>query len=244
MRVVATSMYADFFHVGHLECLKMAKELGDYLLVFVDSDRKAILKKGFVFMPEEERAEIIRNIKCVDEVVVVDTPISEAIEKYSDRINIFAKGGDRTIDNMPLEEIEACRKFGIELVCGLGEKIQSSSNLIDNSSVIRPWGKYTILHQGLGYAVKRITVNPKARLSLQYHMKRNEYWTVKTGMAQVAIGDYMCVLKENESVYIPATAIHRVTNVCNSPLEFIEVQTGAELNEDDIVRLKDDYGRI
>jgi len=127
---VCTSGYYNPIHLGHLQCLERSKELGDYLIVFVDSDEKAIRKNGYSFMPQNERAEIIKAIKYVDEVVLINIPVSEAIKIYAKDCKYFTKGGDRTLDNLPKDEIEVCKEFGIEIICGLGDKIQSSSELV------------------------------------------------------------------------------------------------------------------
>jgi mannose-6-phosphate isomerase-like protein (cupin superfamily) len=91
--------------------------------------------------------------------------------------------------------------------------------------------------------VKRIVVKPGARLSLQKHEHRAEHWVVVHGTARVTIGDEVRTLNENESAYVPIGAVHRLENPGATPLELIEVQTGALLSEDDIVRIEDDYRR-
>ncbi len=112
----------------------------------------------------------------------------------------------------------------------------------------RPWGYYQSLDQGRRHQVKRIVVNPGARLSLQKHAHRAEHWTVVDGVAEVTIGmarDSLQVetVKENETAYIPKGAIHRMANPGTVPVTVIEVQVGDYLGEDDIIRLQDDYGR-
>ncbi|WP_034279899.1 mannose-1-phosphate guanylyltransferase/mannose-6-phosphate isomerase [Alkanindiges illinoisensis] len=110
--------------------------------------------------------------------------------------------------------------------------------------VIRPWGKYDSIDVGERYQVKRITVNPKSKLSLQLHHHRAEHWIVVKGTAKVTRGDEKYFISENESTYIPIGTIHSLENPGSIPLELIEIQSGAYLGEDDIVRLKDDYGRV
>ncbi len=112
-----------------------------------------------------------------------------------------------------------------------------------NREVYRPWGKYDCVDQGEGYQVKRITVNPGAKLSVQKHMYRSEHWVVVSGKARVLNGDQTYILSENESTYIPIGAIHSLENPSDIPLEIIEVQSGTYLGEDDIVRFSDIYGR-
>ncbi|MGI9282314.1 MAG: cupin domain-containing protein [Endozoicomonas sp.] len=110
--------------------------------------------------------------------------------------------------------------------------------------VYRPWGKYDSIDQGHRYQVKRITVKPGARLSLQKHHHRAEHWIVVKGTALVTRGSDQVLLSENESTYIPLGCTHRLENPGKVMLELIEVQSGAYLGEDDIVRFEDTYGRV
>lgn len=108
----------------------------------------------------------------------------------------------------------------------------------------RPWGAYSILLKGHGFQVKRLTVNPDSRLSLQWHHHRDETWTVARGTAQVTVGEESKSLGRGQSLFVPRTVLHRIANVSKiDPLEIIEVQTGEYLGEDDIVRVEDDFGR-
>ncbi len=109
--------------------------------------------------------------------------------------------------------------------------------------VCRPWGCYQGIDKADRFQVKRITVNPGARLSLQLHHHRAEHWIVVNGTAKVTKGDEDFILSENESTYIPLGTKHRLENIGQIPLELIEVQTGSYLGEDDIVRFEDVYGR-
>ena len=107
----------------------------------------------------------------------------------------------------------------------------------------RPWGNYRSLDMGTRHQVKRIVVKPGAILSLQHHFHRSEHWVVVRGTARVTIDDRVEVLHENQSVYIPIGAVHRMENPGRIDLEIIEVQTGSYLGEDDIVRHQDEYAR-
>lgn len=107
----------------------------------------------------------------------------------------------------------------------------------------RPWGAYHVLDQGDGYKVKRIEVNPGGRLSLQSHKHRGEHWTVVRGTATVTVNDKVLTLHVAEATFIPLGAKHRLENLTNSPLEIIEVQLGAYVEEDDIIRYDDIYNR-
>ena len=113
----------------------------------------------------------------------------------------------------------------------------------DQLKVHRPWGNYQSLDQGERYQVKRIVVKQGGRLSLQLHHHRAEHWVVVRGAARVTIDDKVLMLHENESVYVPSGARHRLENPGKIDLELIEVQTGSYLGEDDIVRIEDDYHR-
>jgi mannose-1-phosphate guanylyltransferase len=107
----------------------------------------------------------------------------------------------------------------------------------------RPWGTYTILEASAAYKVKKIIVRPGAKLSLQYHHHRSEHWIVVSGIATVTIDDKTMELKQNESTYIPKEAKHRLANNHHENLVLIEAQVGTYLEEDDIVRIQDDYKR-
>jgi len=109
--------------------------------------------------------------------------------------------------------------------------------------VYRPWGHYDSVDAGARYQVKRITVAPGAKLSLQMHHHRAEHWIVVTGTARVTLNGDQHLLTENESIYLPIGAVHALENPGKIPLELIEVQVGSYLGEDDIVRFEDRYGR-
>jgi len=110
-------------------------------------------------------------------------------------------------------------------------------------TVFRPWGSYTVLEQQPRYQIKRITVYPGEKLSLQMHHHRHEHWVIVTGTARITNGEDVFLLHENQSTYIPAGVQHRLENPGVIGLELIEVQNGSYLGEDDIVRFDDDYGR-
>tara|TARA_S200002703_G_scaffold41140_1_gene35784 strand:- start:2370 stop:2783 length:414 start_codon:yes stop_codon:yes gene_type:complete len=130
-KIVVTSGYFDPIHVGHIECLEKAKQLGDKLIVIVNNDNQAILKKGKPFMSDKDRCSIVSKLKMVDEVFLSidqDRSVCKSIEYL--KPHIFAKGGDRTSDEIP--ESKVCREYGIEIIDGLGDKIRSSSEFINN----------------------------------------------------------------------------------------------------------------
>lgn len=132
MKIVCVSGYFDPFHVGHLDYLENAKRLGDHLLVVVNNDEQAKQKKGKSFMPEEQRLRIVRALKIVDQAILsCDKNRTVCDTLRCVRPDIFANGGDQTNDSIP--EASICKELGIELVDGLGDKVQSSSWLIQNA---------------------------------------------------------------------------------------------------------------
>jgi mannose-1-phosphate guanylyltransferase len=123
-------------------------------------------------------------------------------------------------------------------------KVYERSEWELHREVYRPWGKYDSIDGGDGYQVKRITVKPGAKLSVQMHHHRAEHWIVVSGTAKVTNGDKTFLLSENESTYIPVGVIHALENPGKVKLELIEVQSGSYLGEDDIIRFEDVYGRV
>jgi len=127
VKVVAVSGYFDPLHVGHLEYFELAAQLGDKLVVIVNNDEQANLKKGRPFMKENDRVAIIKALRCVDEAFLsIDKERSVCESIKAVHPDIFANGGDRTTGEVP--ETKVCRELGIEIVDNLGEKIRSSSN--------------------------------------------------------------------------------------------------------------------
>lgn len=152
------------------------------------------------------------------DLIVVDTP---------DSLLITEKGKSQEVKKV----VEKLKK-------------EHRKEAIENRTMYRPWGSYTILAEGEGYKVKRITIKPGAKLSLQMHYHRSEHWTVISGTGKLTLDDKVVIFKENESTYIPIAVKHRLENPGQIPLSIIEVQNGRYLGEDDIVRFDDEYGRI
>jgi len=133
MKIIGVSGYFDPLHVGHIEYFKRSRSLGDYLIVIVNNDIQAALKKGKSFMNETERMNIIKELRCVDKVVKSideDRTVCSTLSTMFPRVDVFCNGGDQTNDKIP--EAEICEQLGIDMVDGMGEKIQSSSWLIKN----------------------------------------------------------------------------------------------------------------
>ena len=153
----------------------------------------------------------------VDDVVVVDT--KDALLITSNKV--------KPESGISKDEIENC----------------NAELLVNHRQVRRPWGKYDSIDNGLRHQVKRITVKPGEKLSVQMHHHRAEHWIVVAGTAKVTQGDREFLIAENESTYIPVGEVHALENPGKIPLELIEVQFGSYLGEDDIVRFQDRYGR-
>jgi len=126
------------------------------------------------------------------------------------------------------------------------EQLESSgrSEYKNSNKIYRPWGWYETIESGKNFQVKRISVLPFKAISLQKHNHRSEHWTLVKGSGQVTLGDETLVLEEDQSVYIPKGEIHRIENLSEDDIEFIEVQYGSYLEEDDIERFEDMFGRV
>ena len=132
MSIACVSGYFDPIHIGHIEYFKLSKKSADKLMVIVNNDEQAKLKKGSHFMPADERIKIIEELKCVDYVVKsidTDRTVCKTLEILDPKPNFFCNGGDQNNNSIP--EAEICNKLGITLLDGFGEKIQSSSWLIN-----------------------------------------------------------------------------------------------------------------
>ena len=130
-KVVAVSGGFDPLHIGHLDHIRKAKKLGDILVAIVNSDGQLIAKKGYCFLPLSQRLEIVKDIRYVDEVVVSmdeDGTCAETLQEI--KPDIFAKGGDRTPDNMPESEIKVCGDIGCQIIYGVGDQLDSSQDII------------------------------------------------------------------------------------------------------------------
>jgi cytidyltransferase-like protein len=235
----------DPLHSGHIAYFKAARKLGDRLIVGVNSDAWLNRKKGRAFMPFNERAEIIHNLKMVDGVVEFnddDGTALNAIQKVrlnfpSDRI-IFANGGDRTPTNIPEYNIQ---DDNLEFVFGVGgeDKKNSSSWILEEwkaPKTERTWGYYRVLHEVPGMKVKELTVNPGCELSMQRHTHRSEHWIVSSGVGEVQGESGVIALDHHSQVAIPAGDWHQLKNPHDVPLKVVEIQYGTSCEETDIER--------
>ncbi len=164
----------------------------------------------------------------------------------SEGVLTTAVGVQDTVVVVTDDAVMVATRDKVSEIKGLVEELkrQGREEAITHRKVHRPWGFYQSLHAGDRFQVKRLTVNPGAKLSLQLHYHRAEHWVVVNGTALISRGDEQTLLRENESIFIPLGIPHRLENPGRVPLNIIEVQSGAYLGEDDIVRLDDTYGRI
>lgn len=248
--VVAVSGGFDPVHIGHVRMFEEAKKLGDKLVVILNNDNWLIKKKGYAFMPEAERAELIKSLEVVDDVTLTShgpevgdrSVCAELIELKPD---IFANGGDRTFDNIP--EVPVCEKIGCKMVFGVGKggKVQSSSWLTDKVArkkviVKKPWGEYENFEKEATWNLKTITVDAGQRLSLQSHNRREEVWVLVEGKAVATVDGEKIKMKPGDTVQINKKQKHRIES--GSGAKLVEVGLG-DFDENDIVRYEDDYGR-
>jgi cytidyltransferase-like protein len=250
-RIVLITGGFDPLHSGHIAYVKAAKELGDILVVGVNSDDWLTRKKGSPFMPYKERAAIVHNIVGVDFVIDFadsDNSANRAIwmvrQSYpNDRI-IFANGGDRTNTNIPEMDTD---DQNIEFVFGVGgeDKKNSSSWILQEwkaPKTERPWGYYRVLHEVAGMKVKELTVDPGKSLSMQRHTLRAEYWIVSEGEAMVnrqMESGYSLPsvhLQKHVEYKVPLKEWHQLTNPYDVPVKVVEIQYGEQCIEEDIER--------
>lgn len=163
----------------------------------------------------------------------------------SDRRLIATVGLDNLLVVETDDAILVARRGDAQKVKDIVEMLNAKNRreASEHTTTYRPWGSYSVLEDGERYKIKRIVVNKGATLSLQMHHHRSEHWVVIKGTAKVTIGDEIKFAHENESIYIPKSTLHRLENPGKVPLEIIEVQNGEYVEEDDIVRLDDKYGR-
>lgn len=245
----------DPLHSGHIAYINAAAELGDRLIIGLNSDDWLKRKKGKEFLPWTERAAILGALKNVDEVIFFNDDDGTAIdaivkvkERYGqfDSVIIFANGGDRTQTNTP-EALAFVGDNSVRFMYGVGgsDKINSSSKILENwtfNTVFRQWGWYKILYEAPGIKVKEIFVEPGRALSMQRHQHRAEHWVVVEGAAIVRVmtpdktkeTDIALGLQSEYS--IAKTQWHKLMNPYAIPCKIIEIQFGNLCVEEDIER--------
>lgn len=249
MKIVLVTGGFDPVHSGHIAYFNAAKELGDKLIVGLNSDAWLQRKKNQAFMPWHERATIVAALHNVDRVINfndADNTAVDAIRKtkelFPNHTIVFANGGDRTKDNIP-EMIFS----DVEFVFGVGgeNKANSSSWILQEwkaPKTERPWGYYRILHETEGTKVKELTVMPGHSLSMQRHKHRHELWHITEGQCNVEQrmpGGYALptiTLNKHNQISIPQYDWHRICNPFSEPCKIVEIQYGDQCVEDDIER--------
>ena len=253
MKVVLVTGGFDPLHSGHIAHFKAAKELGDHLVVGVNSDAWLTRKKGKPFMPVEERAAIIKELECVDEVITFkdddDTAclaIGYVLQTKSTSWKlIFANGGDRSNTTTPEYKVWGNHP-DVEFAFGVGgeDKKNSSSWILKEwtqPTTERAWGKYTVLDKGDGWQVKQLEFYQGHSLSDQRHFKRSEHWHVVDGVINMFLEDKQgrqtsTLLVPGDSIDIPVGWWHKAVNIDNKSAKVIEVWMGKDLTEKDIER--------
>ena len=187
-----------------------------------DRDTSGNAIKGDVLIESSTNSYVNAQSRMVaivgmDNVVVVET---------SDAVLVMNKDRSQDVKKL-VDQLKSSKRSEVDL----------------HREVFRPWGSYDSIDHGKRFQVKRITVKPSAKLSVQMHHHRAEHWVVVSGTARVRVGDKTQLITENQSVYIPVGEVHSLENPGKVPLHLIEVQTGSYLGEDDIVRFEDLYGR-
>jgi cytidyltransferase-like protein len=245
-KIVLVTGGFDPLHSGHIAYLKAAKQLGDILVVGVNSDAWLARKKGQAFMPLLERTAIIQELGCVDFVIDfndTDNTAKHAIrmvrQSYPQDTIVFANGGDRTDKNIPEMDVA---DTNTTFVFGVGgtNKANSSSWILQEwkaPKTERPWGYYRVLHEVPGTKVKELTVNPGQTLSMQRHSSRAEHWQVSEGRCVVeGEGQRQTSLETHDSYHIPTNEWHRLYNPFDQPCRIVEIQYGPNCVEEDIER--------
>ena len=251
MKIVLVNGGFDPLHSGHISYLAAARQLGDKLIVGLNSDEWLTRKKSRPFMPVNERLAVIENLRMVDHCILFNDDDGSSIEAirnvqmlYPNDEIIFANGGDRTATNIPeMVAQDVIFKFGV----GGDDKKNSSSWILEEwkaPKTSRAWGYYRVLHEvGANTKLKELTVMPKTCLSMQRHDLRQEFWFVAEGTATVYTlderstdRDVKCYLDVHEHTFIECREWHQLCNETDQPLKLIEIQYGQDCVEDDILR--------
>jgi len=252
MKIVLVTGGFDPIHSGHISYFQRAKELGDKLIVGINSDKWLTAKKGRPFMPWYERSKIIQNLKMVDYVIEFNDDDNssrlaiKAVRQMSPSATIvFANGGDRTKENIPEMDVEDPNlvfEFGV----GGEKKLNSSSWILENWAAPRTdktWGHYKVLYEnGPETKVKELVCNPNSKLSLQRHFNRKECWYFMEGKGYINTldndgniikrGDYA----KGDYAFIDFEEWHQLVNDSDETLKIVEIQHGSSCIEDDIER--------
>jgi len=232
----------DPLHSGHIEYFREARELGNKLVVGVNSDEWLVRKKGKPFMCFEERCAIIRALEMVDDVIgfadeddTANHAIFQVQSTHSGKV-VFANGGDRTRTNIP-----EMKFTNVDFVFGVGgeTKKNSSSWILDNwrtQKTERDWGYWRVLDDKGTVKVKELVINPGCSLSNQKHMFRSEHWYVLRGEVQLDLDQARQILTQHDNHVINKETWHKASNIGSEPAHVLEVQYGERCVEEDIIR--------
>ena len=250
MKIIIVSGGFDPLHSGHIAYFKSAKDLGDKLIVALNSDAWLVNKKGKFFMPFFERKAIVENLACVDLVVdFEDDELGSATnalikvkEMYPDDQIIFANGGDRNKENIPEMSVD---NIIFQFSVGGDDKKNSSSWILKNWQYYhekRLWGSFYNLFEEDQVKVKELVVAPGKGMSFQKHFKRSEIWMVSKGSCIVNYSKDDPDNKQNiklnkfDHYFVPVGEWHQITNPFEETCHLIEIQYGKECIEEDIER--------
>lgn len=241
----------DPLHSGHIAYFRAAKQLGRRLVVGLNSDAWLTRKKGRPFMTWNERADIIRELHVVDEVIEFDdsdnsacNAIYKCITKWPDYKLIFANGGDRTNTTTPEYQTYANTPWvRFEFGVGGDNKMNSSSWILDRwqtQKTERSWGYWRVLDDKGTIKIKELVIYPGCSLSDQRHRHRDEHWHILKGSCNI-ITDWnnlknSVVLNVNDNYVIGKNVWHLTTNCSNEPCHVLEIQYGEKCIEEDIER--------
>ena len=239
----------DFIRLGEEEFSRCLAGSIDYLLLEKTENLLMVeLDAGWSDLGSWDAVANLHAPDCFGNVISEDSVAVDTLNTYvrSSSGKIAALVGVKDLVIVDTEDaLLVAHKEALSEVTVAVQKLESQDVEITNlhRKVYRPWGWYDSIDSGDHFKVKRICVNPGAKLSLQKHSYRAEHWVVVIGEAEVTCDNKTFILRENESTYIPLGAVHRLANPRHGPLQIIEVQTGTYLGEDDITRYEDDYHR-
>lgn len=253
-RIVLTTGGFDPLHSGHIEYFKAAKALGNKLVVGLNSDAWLARKKGRPFMPFEERAEIIKNLKMVDDVIAFNDDDGTACHAIFHMLSttgmnttvVFANGGDRNNGTTPEYEMYK-NTYGLEFAWSVGgdDKKNSSSWILDEwktQKTERSWGYWRVLDDkpDQGIKVKELVINPNSQLSDQRHKFRSEHWYILSGELEMNTEynsrKHTQLMAKNNTYIVDVGVWHCAVNNSTEPCHVLEVQYGEKCIEEDIER--------
>ncbi len=241
----------DPLHSGHIQYIKSAKEIGDKLIVALNSDKWIEEKKGKFFLPFFERKIILESLSFVDEVIDFEdddegsckNALKKIKKKYPKDKIIFCNGGDRNKSNIPEQEISEIEfRFSI----GGDDKKNSSSEILKNWTFLREkrlWGEFFELYSNKNLKVKELVILPNQGMSFQRHHHRSEIWFVSEGSCEVNHSESdetkkkKYSLSKEDTFYVKKNEWHQITNPSKKVCKIIEIQYGEIVEESDIERL-------